>query len=223
MLPFYADSRPDPDSNGSTLSPISLTTFTTRQHRTSILAMQPGTNRSRQRTSGKVASRYHPVLEMMNCMGCCPTRDMGGKKAVAIAQTAHLQLLSDGGCDIDILEYDLPASGADAVGGVIVHDFAVIRRVSEEARDASCFHLQRGIIGYQKHGIAPKASKLKWVVDSGNDWGGFFDGRENPVSVSIDKVQELMLISLAVVQAHSLSLEGMKILTEGWGFCMMFR
>jgi len=159
------------------------------------------------------------ILDAEWCMCCCTTIVMGDKKAVAIAQTAHLQMLKDGHCDVSLLEYGIPVSSEDVVGGVIVDDFAVFAK----QKGVSVEELKKGIHGYQKHGIGPKADKLKFDVDHGVVWGTNFDGANNKVSASIDKIVELILISLAALQHGSMSPLGMQILTGGWGFCLMFR
>jgi len=153
------------------------------------------------------------------CMCCCTTIVMGDKKAVAIAQTAHLQMLEEGGCSGPWLEYGRPVPAGDSVGGVIVDDFATFSKL----RGGSGKMLKQGISGYDPYGIAPKADKLKIDAEQGVVWGTNFDGKNNRVSASVDKIIELVMISLAALQYGSLSPLGMQILAGGWGFCLMFR
>jgi len=158
------------------------------------------------------------------CMCCCSTIVMGDKKAVPIAQVSHLQMLHDGGSRAEQLEYGTPVSGDDVIAGTIVDDFATFARHGSKVPDGgSVVELQKGLDGYAQQGIAPKASKLKWKQSSGVVWGGWFDGENNRVSASLDKLLELTFISLAALQHGALSPLGMQILAGGFGFCMMFR
>jgi len=153
------------------------------------------------------------------CMCCSSTVMMGDKKSVAIAQTSHLQMLRDGECEAPFLEHGCPVPSDQTVSGVIVDDFAVFSQLPGNSRE----ELHRGFRGYNKNGIGPKDEKTLEEVSQGIAWGTLFDGEGNRVSPSIDKIIELVLISLAAIQYGSLSPLGMQILAGGWGFCLMFR
>ena len=158
------------------------------------------------------------------CMCCSTTVVMGDKKAVPLAQVAHLQMLEDGGCTAPMLEYGSPVPSGDLVAGVVVDDYAVFSRGLRALPNfGSGVEVKRGIQGYNKHGTGPKASKLKLDQDRLVVWGGLFDGEESRNGPSLDKVLELILTSLAAVQVGQLSPLGMQVLNGGWGFCMMFQ
>ena len=164
------------------------------------------------------------ILDEELCMCCSCTVVMGDKKAVPLAQVAHLQMLSDGGCSAPLLEYGSPVPSADVVAGVVVDDYATFSRGKRgSSNGGSSDELRRGLNGYSKNGTGPKASKLKFDQDRFVVWGGLFDGAEPRVSPSLDKILELTLASLAAVQVGQLSPLGMQVLTGGWGFCMMFK
>jgi len=158
------------------------------------------------------------------CMCCATTVVMGDKKAVPLAQVAHLQMLDDGGCSAPMLEYGSPVPSGNVVAGVVVDDYATFSRGTRGTENrGSSAELKRGLDGYDKNGTGPKASKLKFDQDRFVCWGGLFDGGEPRVGPSLDKVLELVLTSLAAVQVGQLSPLGMQVLNGGWGFCMMFK
>ena len=159
-----------------------------------------------------------------SCMCCSTTIVMGDKKAVPIAQVAHYQMLLDGKCTAPMLEYGKPIPGGDLAAGVVVDDYATFKRnVPSEAVGGSGRELDLGLAGYTLHGTAPKASKLHKDRPAGKVWGGNFDGGNNRVAESTDKIFELVFILLAALQCGCLAPSAMQILTGGWGFCMMFR
>jgi len=151
---------------------------------------------------------------------------MGWKRAVAIAQEVHMELVLRGGCDEPKVRYGRPVPRGPLMSGMVVDDFNIFEKkpMAEMGEPGRCEEeLGRAVSGYASGNIAPKREKVKEKVIRGDVWGATLDGAEGWISAATDKLVQLCLLTCGVLQCFEVSSKVVEQLIGGWGFALMFR
>ena len=151
----------------------------------------------------------------------------GDLNAVCIGEEAHYNLImrGDGLRDDERIVYGQDAPAGGTWGGIYIDDLATAQRLSvgqfnnqTPLRDTTILEVSDGI--YKKFNVPQKPQKQLSGVPGGHVWGGQLS---TSIGLSVEKLCELMFITLGIIGAGWVTKLDMQKVTGHWGFPLQFR